>query len=144
MRANAPLEPNTSTCTEWSITSSAGTSGLILAGSPPIARIASRIAARSTTAGTPVKSCMSTRAGVNEISVLGSAAASHLASASMSCARIDSPSSLRSRFSSRTFSENGSRAMSYFAWSASSRKISYERSPTVSVALASKVLGFTV
>ena len=87
---------------------------------------------------------MITRAGVNEISLLGSAAASHFASASMSCARIDSPSSLRSRFSSRTFNENGSRAMSYFACSASSRKISYERSPTVSVALASKVLGFTV
>ncbi len=30
--------------------------------------IASRIAARSTTAGTPVKSCSSTRAGMNEIS----------------------------------------------------------------------------
>jgi hypothetical protein len=30
--------------------------------------IASRIAARSTIAGTPVKSCMMTRAGVKEIS----------------------------------------------------------------------------
>ena len=30
---------------------------------PPIAFIASRMAARSTTAGTPVKSCSSTRAG---------------------------------------------------------------------------------
>ena len=30
----------------------------------------SRIAARSTTAGTPVKSCSSTRAGANEISLL--------------------------------------------------------------------------
>ena len=105
-------EPNTSTCTEWSMTSSAGTSGLILFGSPPISRIASRIAARSTTAGTPVKSCMTTRAGVNAISLLGSSLAFQVASASMSCARIDSPSSLRSRFSSRIFSENGSRAMS--------------------------------
>ena len=34
----------------------------------PASRIASRIAARSTTAGTPVKSCSSTRAGMKEIS----------------------------------------------------------------------------
>ncbi len=40
-----------------------GFSGLIFSGSPPSATIASRIAARSTTAGTPVKSCISTRAG---------------------------------------------------------------------------------
>ena len=76
-------------------------------------------------AGTPVKSCITTRAGVNAISLLGSALASQVASASMSCARIDSPSSLRSRFSSRILSENGSRATSYFACSASRRKISY-------------------
>ena len=62
---------SSSTCTEWSMTSSAGTSGLIFAGSPPIAAIASRIAARSTTAGTPVKSCSTTRAGVNAISCGG-------------------------------------------------------------------------
>ena len=68
------------------MTSSAGTSGLIFAGSPPIAAIASRIAARSTTAGTPVKSCMTTRAGVKAISFDGSAAGSHVASASMSAA----------------------------------------------------------
>ena len=36
-------------------------------------RIASRIVARSTTQGTPVKSCITTRAGVNWISVSGSA-----------------------------------------------------------------------
>ena len=35
------------------------------AGSPPIAAIASRMAARSTTAGTPVKSWSRTRAGMN-------------------------------------------------------------------------------
>ena len=55
--------PNASTCTEWSMTSSAGTSGLIFSGSPPSSAIASRIAARSTIAGTPVKSCITTRAG---------------------------------------------------------------------------------
>ena len=68
------------------MTSSAGTSGSIFAGSPPRSAIASRIAARSTTAGTPVKSCITTRAGVKAISSLGSALASHVASASMSAA----------------------------------------------------------
>ena len=66
---------NSSTCTEWSITSSAGMSGLTFAGSPPRSSIASRIAARSTIAGTPVKSCRRTRAGRKEISREGSAAA---------------------------------------------------------------------
>ena len=75
-------------------------------------------------AGTPVKSCMTTRAGVKAISWLGSSLAFQLASASMSCARMDSPSSLRSRFSSRIFSENGSRATSNLDCSASRRKIS--------------------
>ena len=64
-------EPNASTCTEWSMTSSTGCSGLIFFGSPPSFFIASRIAARSTTAGTPVKSCRSTRAGVKAISRVG-------------------------------------------------------------------------
>jgi hypothetical protein len=44
------------------------TRGLIFFGSPPRFFIASRMAARSTTAGTPVKSCISTRAGRNGIS----------------------------------------------------------------------------
>ena len=101
--------PNASTCTEWSMTNSTGQSGLILAGSPPRARIASRIAARSTTAGTPVKSCISTRAGVKPISWLGSAAATHFAMASTSAAVTDSPSSRRSTFSSRMRSVYGSR-----------------------------------
>jgi len=43
-------------------------SGLILLGSPPSSFIAVRIAARSTTAGTPVKSYNRTRAGLNGIS----------------------------------------------------------------------------
>ena len=50
-----------------------GTSGLILAASPPSLVIASRIAARSTTHGTPVKSCISTRAGRYWISRSGCA-----------------------------------------------------------------------
>jgi hypothetical protein len=63
-------EPNRSTCTEWSITRSTGISGLIFLGSPPNRFIADRMAARSTTAGTPVKSCNTTRAGLNGISSL--------------------------------------------------------------------------
>ena len=55
-------------------------------GRRPISSIASRIAARSTTAGTPVKSCISTRAGWNGISTLGSAVASQVAIASTSAA----------------------------------------------------------
>ena len=91
------------------MTSSTGTSGLILFGSPPSAFMASRMAARSTTHGTPVKSCMSTRAGVNAISTFGSAFACHLASAITSAFRTARLTpSLRSRFSSRIFSEYGS------------------------------------
>ena len=61
--------------TEWSITSSAGTWGCTAAGSPPRATIASRIAARSATTGTPVKSCMRILAGENAyLGVLGLAA----------------------------------------------------------------------
>ncbi len=94
------------------MTSSAGTSGLIFAGSPPMSAMASRIAARSTTAGTPVKSCMTTRAGVNAISLDGSAAGSQVASATMSSASTAPLPSVRRRFSSRIFSENGNRATS--------------------------------
>ena len=50
------------------MTRSTGASGLIFFGSPPSRFIASRIAARSTTAGTPVKSCINTRAGMKAIS----------------------------------------------------------------------------
>ncbi len=50
----ASLVPATSTCTEWSMTKSAGQRGLIFYGSPPSLFIASLIAAKSTTAGTPL------------------------------------------------------------------------------------------
>ena len=63
---------------------STSTRGLIALGFPPSSSIASRIAARSTTAGTPVKSCISTRAGWNGISTDGSAFASQVAIASTS------------------------------------------------------------
>ena len=47
------------------MTNSAGAKGLTRDGSPPSSAIASLIVARSTTQGTPVKSCIITRAGVN-------------------------------------------------------------------------------
>ena len=128
--------PNASTWTEWSMTRSTGTSGLIRAGSEPSSSIASRIAARSTIAGTPVKSCISTRAGWNGISSLGVAAASQEAIASTSAAVTESPSSSRSAFSSSTLSEYGSRATSNRSCSAPSRKTSYSRPPTARVPLA--------
>ena len=123
------------------MTSSAGTSGLILLGSPPRSAMASRMAARSTTAGTPVKSCMTTRAGVKAISSLGSAFASQRASFSMSAAWTEPLPSVRSRFSSSTLRLNGSRATSYFDCSASRRKIVCSRSPTFSVSRASNEFG---
>ena len=92
------------------MTSSAGASGLILAASPPRSRTASRIVARSTTHGTPVKSCMITRAGVNWISVSGSAVGSQAPSARMWSAVTFAPSSVRSRFSSSTLRLYGSRS----------------------------------
>ena len=92
------------------MTISAGASGLILSGSPPRSAIASRMVARSTTQGTPVKSCMITRAGVNWISTFGSALGSQSASARMWSAVMLAPSSVRIRFSSSTFSENGRRS----------------------------------
>ena len=106
-RSKASGRPNTSAITEWSITSSAGTSGLIFSGSPPRSRIASRMVARSTTAGTPVRSCMITRAGLNWISVSGSAVGSQFASARTWSAVTFTPSSVRSRFSSKIFRLNG-------------------------------------
>ena len=94
------------------MTSSTGWSGFTLFGSPPSRAIPSRIAARSTTAGTPVKSCRSTRAGANEISFWAWLFRSHFASASMSADFTNRPSSWRSRFSSRIFIEYGRRAIS--------------------------------
>ena len=75
--------------------------------------MASRMAARSTTAGTPVKSCMSTRAGVKAISLSGSRGGVPAGDrGSTSSAVTATPSSKRSRFSSSTFIEYGRRPTS--------------------------------
>ena len=94
------------------MTSSTGCSGLTFRGSPPSRTMPSRIAARSTTAGTPVKSWSSTRAGVKAISFCDLGVTSQPASAWMSSGSTNRASSRRSRFSSRIFSEYGSRATS--------------------------------
>ena len=104
------------------MTISAGASGLIFEASPPSSSIASRIVARSTTQGTPVKSCMITRAGVNWISLSGSASGSHPARALMSSSVMLAPSSVRSRFSSSTLRLNGSEATSSPSPSTASRR----------------------
>jgi hypothetical protein len=76
-------------------------------------------------AGTPVKSCMITRAGIKAISVDGSASGRQRASDSMWAAVTPCPSSRRSKFSRRILSEKGKRAMSSPASvSLPSRKIS--------------------
>ena len=69
------------------MTRSAGTSGLTSAGSPPRSAIASRMTARSTTAGTPVKSWSRTRAGMNGISASAAAPGRQARSVSTSSAR---------------------------------------------------------
>jgi hypothetical protein len=88
-----------STCTEWSMTSSDGSCGLVFDASPVSSCIAWRIAARSTIAGTPVKSWWITRAGVNAISRDGSSFAAHCATASTL-----SGVEVRRTFSSKIFS----------------------------------------
>ena len=118
------------------MTSSAGASGLTFDGSPPSSVTASRMVARSTTHGTPVKSCMITRAGVNWISVSGSAVGSQAARARMWSAVTFAPSSVRSRFSSSTLRLNGSRSAPS---TAESRKISCSVPPAWMVPFAPKL-----
>jgi hypothetical protein len=95
--------------TEWSMTISAGASGLIGAGSPPRSATASRMVARSTTQGTPVKSCMITRAGRElDLGVRLGVFGSQPPSARMWSAVMLAPSSVRSRFSRSTLRLKGS------------------------------------
>ncbi len=107
---SASGEPNTSTCTEWSTTRSTGTSGLIRFGSAPSRFTAARIEARSTTAGTPVKSWRITRAGMKGSSTSFGAAAFQPPRFFTSSAVTSSPSTLRRTASSSTLIEKGRRA----------------------------------
>src|SRR6266481_891888 len=91
------------------MTSSAGKRGLMSFGFPPMCLTASRIVARSTTAGTPVKSCSKTRAGINAISFWATPGV-QVASVRMSSARTKRPSSQRRRFSGSMRREKGNLA----------------------------------
>ena len=84
------------------MTRSTGTSGLIRRGSPPSRCMALRMAARSTTQGTPVKSCSTTRAGLKGTSTAAGRAASQPARSITSCSVTSTPSQFRSTASSST------------------------------------------
>ena len=99
---------NRSTWTEWSMMRSTSTSGLTRSGSPPARAIADRIAARSTTAGTPVKSCIRTRAGMKATLVRG-AGAGQSARARTSASLTSRVPARRRRSSSRIFTVCGNR-----------------------------------
>jgi hypothetical protein len=67
--ARAPAHPASSAITEWSMMRVVGIWGFTFSGSPPRAAIASRMAAKSTKTGTPVKSWKRTLDGMNSISL---------------------------------------------------------------------------
>src|SRR5271157_2772379 len=121
------------------MTRSAGSSGLARCGSAPMAASASRMAARSTTHGTPVKSWSSTRAGMKLISL--ELAPSPRATNATSSVETRRPSSCRSRFSSRILVEKGRRATWPTPVSSrrERRKHSYCAFPTRSLAAAPKL-----
>ena len=74
------------------MTKSTGTSGSIILASPPSSATAERIAAISTISGTPVKSCATTRAGLNGISAAFGERASQFARFTISASVIWCPS----------------------------------------------------
>ena len=107
----AVAEPYLSTITEWSITRSTGDRGLIFLGSPFSFFIAALIDARSTTAGTPVKSCIRTRAGLKLISLFTFLSDFHFSNSFISPNSTVEPSSFLIKFSRRIFIEKGSEDM---------------------------------
>jgi hypothetical protein len=74
------------------MTRSTGTSGSTIAGGLANRCVAERIAARSTSSGTPVKSCSRMRETTNGISVLRSACGCHAARARTSFSATRTPS----------------------------------------------------
>ena len=99
-----------STWTEWSITRSAGQIGLMVNGFPPNWFTASLMAAKSTRAGTPVKSCNITLEGLNDTSIVSSLFwwSSQLYIFSTSSFVTWNPSQFRTPDSSKTRIEKGS------------------------------------
>src|SRR5256714_7954724 len=99
-----------STWTLWSITRSTGTSGSTSFGSCPASFTALRMAARSTTSGTPVKSCRSTRETTKGISSVRSPRGCQEARFFTSSSRTRFPSRLRRSDSSTMRRLTGRRA----------------------------------
>src|SRR6185503_18122511 len=111
LRSSAFLVPKWSICTEWSTTRSTGTSGSITFGFLPIFCATLRIAARSQSSVTPVKSWSRMRASTNGISSARLAFGFQPAS-SRTCASVTFlPSQLRSTDSSTMRIETGSRSV---------------------------------
>ncbi len=111
-RSSASGSRKWSICTEWSTTRSTGTSGSIFLGFWPILSATLRIAARSASSGTPVKSCSTMRATTNGISAVRSASGRQPAS-SRTCSSVTFlPSQLRSTDSSTMRIDTGSRERS--------------------------------
>ena len=106
--STAQAHSATSAITEWSTTSVQGICGLTRIGSPPRSTIASRIAAKSTNTGTPVKSWNSTRAGMNSISEPASPAHPALTTACAMRTASSSVAARRTTFSRSTTSARGS------------------------------------
>ncbi len=84
--------------------------------------MASRIAARSTIAGTPVKSCSRTRDGMNGTSASVSEPGRHDASVSTSAGSMRPPPAFRRAFSRRMRSVTGALSRSIRSPSAASRQ----------------------
>ncbi len=84
---------------------STGTIGLIFFGSTPLRSSADLKAAKSTTLGTAVKSCIIILPGLNGSSDAPLLSALHLASDCTSLAVTEKPSSVRKRASSKTRKE---------------------------------------
>ena len=108
--STAPSTPATSAITEWSTTSVQGMCGLTFDGSPPRSTMASRMAAKSTKTGTPVKSWKRTRAGMNSISAPCSPARPASTTADASFTASSSVEARRTTFSRRATRARGRRS----------------------------------
>ena len=112
LRSSALRVPKWSICTEWSTTRSTGTSGSMTFGFRPIFEATPRIAARSHSRGTPVKSCSTMRARTNGISSVRGAFGFQFASCRTCSSVTFLPSQLRSTDSSTMRIDTGRRETS--------------------------------
>ncbi len=124
LKLSASPDAYLSTCTEWSITKSAFLFGFIHFGSPPMSAIAFLMDAKSTIAGTPVKSCNSTLAGLNGTSILSSNLSVFQFTRFKTCSSLmDQPSYCLNTDSSNTLIEYGSLFTFMFLFSSRAFKL---------------------